>query len=136
MSPREREAAALDYFQNVARADREALLAGMCPDLRWVVPKGAVEPFAGIHEGAETVVDLMLGAVGEAFTAGSQQTEPIRFLHGEDLVAVEARIRARASDGRLYENEYVFFFEFRDGKISEIREYVDTRTAALFFGNA
>ncbi len=129
------EALARGYFERVGQGDREGLLAILCPDLRWVVPRGAVAPFAGVHEGAEKIVDLMLGAVGGAFEAGSQQSELVRWIHGDDVVVVEARMTARAVDGRRYENDYAFFFEFRDGRISEIREYVDTRTAAAFFGD-
>ncbi|MDJ0847727.1 MAG: nuclear transport factor 2 family protein [Myxococcota bacterium] len=134
MQKTEREALARGYFERVGAGDREGLLALLCPDLRWVVPRGAVAPFAGVHEGAEKIVDLMLGAVGAAFEPGSQESELVRWIHGDDATVVEVRMRARAGDGRRYENDYAFFFEFRDGRIAEIREYVDTRTAALFFG--
>ena len=134
MRKAETEALARAYFERVGRGDREGLLEIFCPDLRWVVPRGAVAPFAGVHEGAEKIVDLMLGAVGDAFEAGSQKSELVRFVHGEDVVVVEARMTARARDGRRYENDYAFFFELRGGRIAEIREYVDTRTAAAFFG--
>ena len=136
MTAAEMERMALEYFTLVARADRDGLLELMAPDLRWVVPRGAVEPFAGVHEGAAHIIDMMLGSVGAAFTPGSQKTVPATWTPGEDRIVLEARIEAEASDGRRYENEYAFFFEFRNGRIAEIREYVDTRTAAAFFGSA
>ena len=136
MSAQEMTRLAGSYFDRVARGDRAGLLELMADDLRWVVPRGAVEPFAGTHVGAEHVVDMMLGSVGAAFKPGSQKTAALRWIPGDDLVVLEARIEAEATDGRRYENDYAFFFEFRDGRISEIREYVDTRTAALFFGSS
>ena len=136
MTAAEMERLATAYFTLVARGDRSGLLDLMVPDLRWVVPRGAVEPFAGVHEGAEAIIDMMLGSVGAAFEPGSQTTTPVRWIPGDDVIVLEARIEARATDGRRYENDYAFFFEFRDGRISEIREYVDTRTAAAFFGSA
>jgi ketosteroid isomerase-like protein len=33
-----------------------------------------------------------------------------------------------------YDNDYVFVFELRGGRIAEIREHVDTRYAAKVFG--
>jgi ketosteroid isomerase-like protein len=134
MTRSEMEAAVHAYFDAVAKGDREGLLALFVPDLRWRVPQGAIEPYAGLHEGAEPVVDLMLGAVGGAFVPGSQQTEIRNLVFGDDLAVAETEMRATTPDGRRYRNDYTFFFEFRDGRIAEIREHVDTRYAAAFFG--
>jgi ketosteroid isomerase-like protein len=124
------------YFDAVGRGDRAALLALVRPDLRWRVPRGAIEPYAGLHHGAERIVDSMLGAVGAAFVPGTQRVD-VRLLLAEAGVAVaETRMTAKRADGAPdYENDYVFVFEFdSDGKIAEIREHVDTRTAARVFG--
>jgi ketosteroid isomerase-like protein len=121
------------YFDAVARGDRERLRTLLTPDLRWRVPDGAVAPYAGLHEGVETILDLMLSAVSDAFVPGSQRTEILQWLYGENLVAIESELRAESTAGETYRNRYAFFFEFRDGRISEIREHVDTRYAANFF---
>jgi ketosteroid isomerase-like protein len=132
------KAAVRAYFDAVARGDRGALLALFRPELRWRVPKGAIPPYAGLHEGAEKVVELMLGAVSAAFVPGTQRTE-IGLLLGEgDVVIAETRLTAKRPGGApSYDNAYVFVFEFApDGRIAELREHVDTRTAALVFGGA
>lgn len=134
MGREEMQKAVLGYFRAVGAADREALRALFADDLVWRVPKGAIAPFAGEHRGADAIIEKMLSAVGDAFEAGSQETEVRNFLFGTDLVALEARMTASTPEGERYENDYVFFFEFRDGRIREIREYVDTRYAAEFFG--
>ena len=118
MTHEEMEAGVRSYFDAVGKGDRARLLEIFAPDLRWRVPNGAIEPYAGLHEGAETIVATMLGAVGGAFVPGSQETE----------------MRAQTPAGDEYRNSYCFFFEFHDGRISEIREHVDTRYAANFFG--
>lgn len=46
-----------------------------------------------------------------------------------DRVALEARGNGALADGRIYANHYVFTFRFRDDKISEITEYLDTAYA-------
>ena len=133
MALQERKRLALAFFEALGRADRSALMGLVHPDFRWVVPQGAVL-HAGVHEGAERVFDAMLTAVGETFQPGSQRTEMGLVVGEADAVFCEARVRARGVDGRDYDNVYVFVFEFRGDRIAELREHVDTRYAAEFFG--
>lgn len=44
-----------------------------------------------------------------------------------DKVAVEVVGDARLRDGRRYQNEYHFLITVRDGRISAVREYLDTQ---------
>jgi len=124
---------ALDFFQALGRGDREAMHALVHEDLRWLVPDGAIL-HAGLHEGARQVFDDMLSAVDDTFTPGSNRTEIGLVVAEGDVVMVEARIHADAKDGRHYDNGYVFVFELADGRIRELREHVDTRYAAAFYG--
>ena len=136
MKQSEMEALVRSYFEAVSAGDGERLRAIFAPDLRWRVPQGAIEPYAGLHEGADRIVEMMLGAVGQSFVPGSQKAELRLLLYGEDVACVETEMTAETPDGRRYRNDYTFFFEFRDGLVSEIREHVDTRYAAEFFGRA
>src|SRR5262245_59671553 len=123
------------YFAALARADRAAMRALVTDDLVWVIPPSAPAPFAGVHRGGDTVVDLMLSAVDGVFAPGSQRTE-VRAAAGDgDVLLAEARIRARAPHAE-YENWYCFVVVFREGRMAEIREHVDTITAARFFAPA
>lgn len=136
MSVEGNKAAVRAYFDAVRRGDRAGLLALFHPDLRWSVPKGAIAPYGGVHRGAERVADLMLGAVGAAFVPGTQRVEIGLLLAEGGVVVAETRMTARRPGGAPdYENDYVFVFELApDGRIAEIREHVDTRTAAQAFG--
>ena len=49
-----------------------------------------------------------------------------------DIVAAEVQMNAKTTKGLDYQNQYVFLFTFRDGKITEFREHLDTRYAASF----
>ncbi|MBJ21135.1 MAG: hypothetical protein CL933_17140 [Deltaproteobacteria bacterium] len=134
MTKQEMDATAEAYFTAVCAGDAERLRALFVDDVRWRIPKGAIEPYGGVHQGAEKIVGMMLGAVGESFVAGSQRFHVRTTLIGDDIVCKETEMTATAPDGRTYRNDYTFFFAFRDGSISEIREHVDTRYAAEFFG--
>ncbi len=134
MTTEEMDAMAEAYFSTVCAADAEGLRALFSDDIRWRIPKGAIPPYGGEHEGADKIVEMMLGAVGTSFVAGSQRFEVKTTLIGDDVVCKETEMTAEGVDGRSYRNDYTFFFVFRDGRIREIREHVDTRYAAEFFG--
>jgi len=44
-----------------------------------------------------------------------------------DKVAVEVESWGELQNGRVYNNEYHFLMTIRDGKIHEVREYLDTQ---------
>ncbi len=48
-----------------------------------------------------------------------------------DQVAVEAESWGELKNGRVYNQEYHFLITLRDGKISAVREYLDTQHAFL-----
>jgi uncharacterized protein len=54
------------------------------------------------------------------------KTVPERFIADGDIVAVEARGDNYSASGERYDNEYCLIFRFEDGKIAEMREYMDT----------
>ena len=45
-----------------------------------------------------------------------------------ETVIVEQRFRATVVNGRSYDNDYCFVFKVRDGRICQMREYMDTLT--------
>ena len=49
-------------------------------------------------------------------------------------VVVEAQGEARTKDGRDYNNLYCIVLKLKDGKITEIREYMDTDLTKAIFG--
>jgi len=52
-----------------------------------------------------------------------------------DGVAVEATNRMKMKDGRIYEQRYHYVYIIKNGKISAVREYLDTDHAKRFFEN-
>jgi uncharacterized protein len=57
------------------------------------------------------------------------------FNDGESVV-IEAEAHGETTDGVSYHSPAVFIFETRDGLISSLREYSDTRLASQVFGAA
>ena len=133
MTPDKMNALAESYFEAVCAGDAATLRSIFADDVVWRIPKGAIPPYGGTHQGAQKIVDMMLGAVGESFKEGSQRFDVRTTLIGEDVICKETEMSAIAPDGRTYQNDYTFFFVVRDGLIHEVREHVDTRYAADFF---
>jgi ketosteroid isomerase-like protein len=49
------------------------------------------------------------------------------FYSDGQTVIVEERMQATLANGRKYDNDYCFIFELVGGKISKVREYMDTQ---------
>lgn len=58
----------------------------------------------------------------------------LRCLNEGDTVVVEALVSGATEDDIQYDTPFLCIFETRDGLIVSMREYSDTRSAALFTG--
>lgn len=65
------------------------------------------------------------GRIFEAFPRGIRFTILAMTAEGE-RVAVEAESCGEHVSGKLYTNQYHFLFEFRDGFVVRLKEYMDT----------
>jgi ketosteroid isomerase-like protein len=65
------------------------------------------------------------GSIYEVFPQGLTFTILGMTAEGE-RVAVEAESQGEHVSGKHYNNEYHFLFEFRDGELVSLREYMDT----------
>jgi ketosteroid isomerase-like protein len=57
-----------------------------------------------------------------------------RIIAEDDLVVVEARGDNIAKSGARYDNHYCMVFQLADGKIVEVREYMDSALAEAILG--
>lgn len=78
---------------------------------------------SGCHTKAQ--ISDAAGAIYQVFPQG------IRFVikamtAEDDRVAVEAESEGMHVSGKLYSNQYHFLFRLRDGKVVELKEYMDT----------
>lgn len=107
------------------------------PDIRfWIAgdKSSTHSAIAGLWEGPEKIAELgrRIGRVVDKFNAMD-----IKHVTAEDdRVAVEAEGFIVVKGGAIYNNSYHFLFIIRDGKIQEIKEYLDTVLVNEFFGLA
>jgi uncharacterized protein len=70
-------------------------------------------------------IQAAAGQIYEVFPQGIQFTIDAMTAEGE-RVAVEAHSQGLHVSGQTYSNEYHFLFEFRDGKLAVLKEYMDS----------
>ena len=87
--------------------------------------------FAGTRNKAQLVEALQ--GTGMMFPKGLKMTVKGMIAEG-DKVGVETESYGETIDGKVYNNEYHWLFEVRDGKIQSAREYMCTAHAVEVFG--
>ena len=116
-------------FEQMETGDIDGYLAFAADDYTHTVPGKSV--FAGTRTKAQLTEALQ--GVGMMFPKGLKMT--IKGMIAEGYrVAVEAESYGETIDGNVYNNEYHWLFEVRDGKIRAAREYMCTAHAMEVFG--
>jgi ketosteroid isomerase-like protein len=115
-----------DFFAAIGSGDREALLALVAEDIEWIVP-GEDWPLAGTHRGHAGLAGLLETASASIETS----TEPREFVAQGDRVLVVGFARGRIkATNKTFADDWIFAITVRDGKLTNIREYVDTQALA------
>jgi uncharacterized protein len=122
-----------DYLDALLEGDLEAIRESFAEDAIWSMHGDL--PMAGPWRGRDAIVDDFLVAFGGSlYEQGSQSFEFPTLIAEGDTVALEWKVQARSAAGADYENEYCGIFVVRDGRIQEVREYLDTAyTARVLF---
>ena len=115
-----------DFFAAIGRGDGEGLLALVAEDIEWIIP-GKDWPLAGMRHGHARLADLLETASKSIETS----TEPREFVAQGDRVLVVGFARGRIKvTNQTFEDDWIFAITVRDGKLTSIREYVDTQALA------
>ena len=115
-----------DFFAAIGSGDKEALLALVAEDIEWIIP-GEDWPRAGPRHGHAGLADLLETASKSIETS----TEPREFVAQGDRVLVLGFARGRIkATNKTFEDDWIFAITVRDGRLTHIREYVDTQALA------
>ena len=114
------------FFEIFSSGDVPALLDAMADGGSWWV-SGRLEGMSGRYDKA-SFGPLVEGAK-TIYKSGSLMITPVSMIAEGERVAVEATGFAELTDGRAYSPQYHFLVTVRDGKVFEVREYLDTQHA-------
>jgi ketosteroid isomerase-like protein len=116
-----------DFFAALGRGDKQSLLALSAEDIEWIIP-GEDWPLAGTYRGHAGLADLLKKA---SDTLETSYPEPPEFLGLGDRVLVVGFAKGRIiCTKRPFEDHWVFAITVRNGKLTNIREYIDTQALA------
>jgi uncharacterized protein len=115
-----------DAMNALARGDSGPFGAAMAEEFSWR-PQGVVERWAKSYEG-RAEVSAFFRRFWKQFDA-RMMTTPLTITAEGDRVVVEARGQVMTNRGESYNNRYCYVIEMRDGKMIELREYLDTALA-------
>jgi ketosteroid isomerase-like protein len=115
-----------DFFAAIGRGDKEGLLALVAQDIEWIIP-GEDWPLAGTHRGHAGLANLLETASKSMETS----TEPREFVaQGDRVMVVGVATGKIKATNKTFEDDWIFAITVRDGKLTNIREYVDTQALA------
>jgi hypothetical protein len=96
-------------------------------DIEWIIP-GGDWPLAGTHRGHAGLENL-LQKVNEAVETSFP--EPPEFIaQGDRVIVVGVATGKIKATNKTFEDHWVFDITVRNGKLTHIREYIDTQALA------
>ena len=124
MGAEENKKLVLGFFEDMSAGNVESFLGAMADNATWWVAGNPKDfPLAGTKTKAEFT--QLLGGIGQAMPKGLKITPKGVTAEG-NRVAVEAESYGEHANGKIYNNLYHFLVECENGKITAVREYLDT----------
>jgi ketosteroid isomerase-like protein len=115
-----------DFFAALGSGDKKRLLALVAEDIEWIIP-GEDWPLAGTRHGHAGLTDLLEMASKSMETS----TEPREFVAQGDRVLVVGVAKGKIkATNKTFVDDWIFAITVRDGRLTNIREYVDTQALA------
>jgi ketosteroid isomerase-like protein len=116
-----------DFFAAIGSGDKQRVLALVAEDIEWIVP-GEDWPLAGTHRGHTGLAVVLQKASEEVEMT---YPEPPEFVaQGDRVLVVGVATGKIKATNKTFEDHWVFDNTVRNGKLTNIREYIDTQALA------
>ncbi len=126
----ENKAVVVQFWQHFSKSDFDAALALLSDDATWWI--AGTTDISGTYSKQE--FETLAKGIGEN-TVNGIEVKPLQVTAEDDRVAVEAESYGELKNGKIYNNFYHLQHVVRDGKLTEIKEYLDTQHVQDVFGN-
>jgi ketosteroid isomerase-like protein len=127
MSTQENVQIVKNFLAALGSRDKQVLLALSVEDIEWIVP-GEDWPLAGTHRGHAGIADVLQKASEEVETTYPGPPEFVA--QGDRVLVIGVATGKIKATNRAFKDEWVFDITVRDGKLTKIREYIDTQALA------
>jgi ketosteroid isomerase-like protein len=116
-----------DFFAAIGSYNEHDLLALVSEDIEWIIP-GEGWPLAGTYRGHAELAAVLKKASEEVETS---YPEPPEFIaQGDRVLVVGFATGTIKATNRTFADHWVFAITVRNGKVTNIREYIDTQALA------
>jgi len=127
MSTQENVQIVKDFFAAMGIYNKQDLLALVAEDIEWIIP-GEDWPLAGTHRGHAELAAVLQKASEEVEMT---YPEPPEFVaQGDRVLVVGVATGKIKATNKPFKDDWVFDITVRDGKVKNIREYIDTQALA------
>ena len=115
-----------NFLAALGRRDKQGLLALSAEDIEWIIP-GENWPLAGTHRGHAGLKDLLQKTSEMEI---SSPTPPEYIAQGDRVLVVGFATGKIKATNRTFEDHWVFDITVQNGKLTNVREYIDTQALA------
>ena len=126
MSIQENVQTVKDFFAAMGGSDRQGLLALCAEDFEWIIP-GEDWPLAGTYRGHAGLENLLQKA-SETVETSTEPSEHVA--QGDRVLVVGVATGKIKATNKPFKDDWIFAITVRNGKVTNIREYVDTQALA------
>ena len=127
MSTQEHVQIVKDFLSAMGSGDEQRLLSLVAEDVEWIIP-GEDWPLAGTYRGHAEVADVLQKASEKVETSFP---EPPEFVAQGDRVMVVGFATGKIkATNKTFEDHWVFAITVQNGRVTKIREYIDTQALA------
>jgi ketosteroid isomerase-like protein len=116
-----------DFFAAMGRGDKQGLMALTAEDIEWIIP-GEDWPLAGTHRGHAELADVLQKASEELEMTYPKPPEFVA--QGDRVLVVGVATGKIKATNRAFKDDWVFAITVQNGKVTKIREYIDTQALA------
>ena len=127
MSTKETVQIVKDFFAAMSHGDKQGLLALSAKDIEWIIP-GENWPLAGTHRGHAELAALLRKASEEIEMTHPNPPEFVA--QGDRVLVVGAATGKIKATNKPFTDDWAFDVTVRNGKVTKIREYIDTQALA------
>ena len=127
MSTEENVQIVKNFFAAMGSYNKQALLALVAEDIEWIIP-GEDWPLAGTHRGHAELAAVLQKASEEIET--TYPTPPEFVAQGDRVLVIGVAAGKIKATNKPFKDDWVFDITVRNGKLTKIREYIDTQALA------
>ena len=127
MSTQENVQIVKDFFAAMGSYNEQDLLALAAEDIEWIIP-GEGWPLAGTYRGHAELAAVLKKASKEV---EMKYPKPPEFVaQGDRVLVIGVATGKIKATNKTFEDDWIFAITVRDGRLTSIREYIDTQALA------